>query len=255
MEYRIRLNVATTAAVVALGFAISLITSTAVAARAYTQRGEMAGRSEQTLVAKGSTRKRITSDRAVWSIEVRGENAVMQQAFSVLESGIGRVREFLKSQGFGDAEIGLGAIETEIHYTRDAKGNETREVSSYSLSRRYWVTTREVQRVSRAAGEVTGLIRDGVLVVSAAPQYYYDDLPSLRVTLLGEASKDARTRAEEVARNAGCRVAEVRSAAMGVLQVTQPFSTEVRDGGIYDTSTIEKDVQAVVTVTFRVAAE
>ena len=107
----------------------------------------------------------------------------MQQAFSVLGSGIGRVREFLKSQGFGDAEIGLGAIETEIHYTRDAKGNETREVSSYSLSRRYWVTTREVQRVSRAAGEVTGLIRDGVLVVSAAPQYYYDDLPSLRVTL------------------------------------------------------------------------
>jgi hypothetical protein len=39
---------------------------------------------------------------------------------------------------------------------------------------------------------------------------------------------------------------------MGVLQITQPNSTEVAGYGLYDTSTIDKDVTAVVTVTFGV---
>ncbi len=252
MEYRVHLNLATTAAILTLGIGVSLVTSVLVASRAYASRGAEAARADQTLTAKGSTRKRIVSDRAVWTVVVRGEHAGLQEAYALLDSGAARVREFLKTQGFRDAEVGLGAIATAIHYARDAKGNETREIESYSLSRAIGVTTRDVMRVHQAAGEVTALIRDGVLVISAAPEYYYDDLPSLRVTLLGEASRDARARAEEIARNAGCRVAEVRSASMGVLQVTQPFSTDVRDYGAYDTSTIEKDVQAVVTVTFRV---
>ena len=37
---------------------------------------------------------------------------------------------------------------------------------------------------------------------------------------------------------------------MGVLQITRPNSTDVSSYGIYDTSTIEKDVSVVVTTTF-----
>ena len=40
-----------------------------------------------------------------------------------------------------------------------------------------------------------------------------------------------------------------------VLQVTQPFSTDVSNYGVYDTATIEKDVSAVVTVTFGIDSE
>lgn len=44
--------------------------------------------------------------------------------------------------------------------------------------------------------------------------------------------------------------AAVRNARMGVLQIVRPELTEVSSGGIYDTSTIEKDVTAVVSLTF-----
>jgi uncharacterized protein len=37
---------------------------------------------------------------------------------------------------------------------------------------------------------------------------------------------------------------------VGVFQVTSPNSTQVSDYGEYDTSTLEKDVTAVVNVTF-----
>lgn len=255
MDYRIRLNLAGTAAIAAAGIGLSLFGSSLVAARAYESRSAAAARNDQTIQVKGSTRKRIRSDRAVWQIRVGGESAELKQAFERVEQGAVRVREYLKECGFGDAEIGLSAIDTATHYQRDAKGNETREIDSYRLSREYTIAATDVDRVARAAGDVTRLIQEGVLVISRAPQYYYTDLPALRVELLGSAARDARARADEIAANAGCRVAEVRAAQMGVLQVTQPFSTDVSDYGMYDTSSIDKDVQAVVTVTFRIDSQ
>jgi len=41
---------------------------------------------------------------------------------------------------------------------------------------------------------------------------------------------------------------------VGVMQITRPESTDVSDEGIYDTSTIDKDVRAVVTLTLGLAA-
>lgn len=252
MEYKVRFNLAATATLVAIAVVVSIVTSTVVASRAYVARGEQAFKSDQLITVKGSTRKRIRSDQAVWQISVRGERKELAEAYEVLEESVARVRKFLEDQGFKPGELSLSSIGTTEHHARDAKGNATREVNSYSLWRGFAVSTTDVDRVFRAAGEVTQLIKEGVHVISCEPQYYYGGLAALKVDLMSEAAKDARARAENIAGAAGCKVAEVRSAHMGVLQVTQPLSTEVSDYGMYDTSTIDKDVQAVVTVCFRI---
>ena len=221
-----------------------------MASRAYRGRDEDASLERRTLSVKGLARKRIRSDVAVWEIEVKGEAAALEGAYDALETGLSKVLEFLKRRGFPDSEIAHGAIRTETHYRRDADGEETREVAAYTLRRELTVTSGEVERVAGTAGEVTRLIREGVLVVSSAPEFYYTRIADLKIELMGLASQDARNRAEEIASNAGSRVGAVRSARMGVLQITRPHSTEVSSYGIYDTDTITKDVRAVVTVTF-----
>jgi uncharacterized protein len=254
-EYRIHLNLTTTVAVLVLGIAVSAIVSTFVAARAYKVRGEQLTRGEKTILVKGLARKRIGSDRAVWQIRVEGENKQIQEAFKTLESGIQRVQGFLQQHGFKPEEIGLGAIDTNVHYVMDQHGQPTRDVASYTLARTFFVSTGDVDRVLKAAGQVTQLIQEGVLVISQSPAYYYSDPSALKVELMGAASKDARSRAEEIARSAGCKLGQVRAATMGVLQITRPYCTDVSSEGIYDTSTIEKDAQAVVTVTFQILEE
>lgn len=254
MNYTIRFGLAGTAALIAAVLVVSVVTSTVVASRAYVARGAQVLKAEQLITVKGATRKRIRSDQAVWDISVRGEAKTLQEAFAILDGGVGKVAAFLAGLGFAPGEQAVSAIDTSEHHVRDAKGNETREISGYTLSRSFTVTTLDVARVARAAGQVTQLIQEGVLVVSCPPRYYYSELAALKVGLMSEAAKDARARADNIAGAAGCRVAEVRSAQMGVLQVTQPLSTDVSDWGIYDTSTIEKDVQAVVTVCFRIEA-
>ena len=250
MDCRVRTDFLRSAAVVALGVTVSLIASTAVAARAYRGREADTSRRQQTLAVKGLARQRIRSDIAVWQIEVKGEGASLEEAFAMLEKGRQSVHGFLRSQPFEASEVGVDAIRTVTHYVRDAQGDQTREVAAYSLQGGLTVTSGELERVATAAGEVTELIREGVLVVSQPPAYYYSRLADLKIELMALASRDARARADAIADNTGCSVADVREARMGVLQITPPHSTEVSSYGIFDTSTIEKDVRAVVSVTF-----
>ena len=250
MEYRVRVNLMSTAIVIALGVVVSTITSTVVAARAYQSRVKQQASSQREITVKGSARERVSSDIGVWTITVSGEGKTLPEAFAVLEAGAGKVTAFLKEQGFGEAEVSMQAIETKSHYAKDSSGNATWNVEGYELSRQVTVSSGTVSRIAGAAGEVTKLIKDGVVVSSSRPRFYYTKIADLKVRILGAAAKDALARAGEIAKNSGGTVAGVRSVQMGVLQITEPNSTEVRSEGIYDTDTIEKDVSAVVTVAY-----
>lgn len=252
MEYRIRTDLFRPAAAIALAGAVSLVVSVAVAARAYRGRVEDAERERRTLEVKGLAVKRVRSDIASWHIGVRGEAATLKEAYEKLDAGFVRVRAFLAEKGFPEAEVDTGAIFTDTHYRRDEKGYETRDVVGYTLQRGITVTSPVLDRIAAAAGEVTRFIGEGFLVVSSAPEYHYSGLAGLKIEMMGLAAQDARTRAERIVGNAGGRIGELVDAQMGVLQITRPLSTETSSSGVYDTDTIDKDVRAVVTVTFRV---
>lgn len=252
-QHIIRVQAIGMAIVLALGVAVSLITSSVVASRAYQRRGEQATSSRKELTVKGSARLPVTSDLGTWMIRVSGDGADLASAYQVLESSTERVRNFLAECGFAQQDIALSAIAAATHYARDKDGRETRDVASHTLERTFSVTSTNVARIAAAAGEVTQLLRENVRVQSSPPEFTYTRVADLKVQILGEAAKDARLRAEEIASKAGCTVAEVRSALMGVIQITRPSSTEVSGYGLYDTSTIDKDISVVVTVTFGIS--
>jgi hypothetical protein len=252
MDHRIQVSFWSGALVLAVGLAMSAITSTVVASRALNEHARQQARSRHEITVKGSTRMRVKSDTAVWNITVTSREKELKAAYAMIESGVARVDAFLKARGFTAETISLGAIQTDSFHQKNEKGNDTTEIGGYDLSRTFTLTTASVEKVANAAGDVTELIKDGVLVSSGRPRYYFAKAADIKVQILGEASKDAKARAEEIVKNAGGTLGQVRDAQMGVLQITPPNSTEVSGSGIYDTSTIEKDVSAVVTVTFGV---
>jgi hypothetical protein len=246
------LRLVTAAVVVSSAVLVGFVTSTFVASRAYLQRGEQAERGARTLEVAGSARLRISSDLATWSIGVAGGARTLEEAFRKLEDGTAQVRRFLEQKGLAAASK-TGPIRTITHYARDAKGTETREVASYRLYRNVEVRTPEVQLVERASGEVTELLKAGVHVESGAPEFIPTKLQELKTRMVGEATANARQRADRIAEESGCRVTTVKEARAGVLQITRPWSTEVSSGGMNDTTSIEKDVTAVVHLTLLVA--
>ena len=83
------------------------------------------------------------------------------------------------------------------------------------------------------------------------PEFTYSKLADKRVDMLAKAAKDARIRAEAIALQAGSEVG-LKRVNTGVFQITVPNSTKVSSWGSYDTSTIKKDITAVMGVTFAV---
>ena len=82
--------------------------------------------------------------------------------------------------------------------------------------------------------------------------FTYSKLADKRVDMLAKAAKDARIRAEAIALEAGSEVGGLKRVNTGVFQITVPNSTKVSSWGSYDTTTIKKDITAVMGVTFAV---
>jgi hypothetical protein len=207
---------------------------------------------DEAITVTGSAKRRISSDLVVWSAGVSTQAPVLADAYRQLSDNIPKIKEYLLSKGIPENQMTVSAITTTTLKARDQDGNETSEITGYALSQQIEVRSNDVQRIAQVARESTELINQGILVESRAPQYYYTQIGDLKIEMLGEAAKDAKERAERIAASTGNSIGSVRSARMGVLQITAADSTDVSDYGVYDTSTIEKDMTAVVNVSFAV---
>jgi hypothetical protein len=141
-------------------------------------------------------------------------------------------------------------VRSEVLFGRDAKGMPTHEVEGYALSQQIRVHSEDIDLVMRVSKESAQLIRRGIELSSWPPEYFYTGLHELKISMLGEATADARRRAEELASRSGSRIGPLRWARQGVFQITPAHSTEVTDYGRNDTTSREKSIKAVVTVRY-----
>ncbi|MEP0814840.1 MAG: SIMPL domain-containing protein [bacterium] len=210
-------------------------------------------RANDLITVTGSAKRQITSDYITWGGSVSFQALTQQAAYAEVEKYSARVRQFFKDKGVPDEWITFNPLQSERYVITDkhADGSETRHWE-YSITQTFEVKGEDVAAIEALPGEIAVLLNEGIPLESWAPQYLYTKLADIRGELLAEATKDAKSRAKAIAESAGGRVGSVRQARMGVFQITPRFSTEVSDYGMYDTSSLQKDVTAVVSITFAV---
>ena len=211
-----------------------------------------AKKGDEAITVTGSAKRRIKSDLVVWNAGVSVQSGQLNGAYQQIAADIPRIKQYLIGKGIAEAQMTVSSISTTTLHARDSNGVETSEITGYTLAQSIEVRSSEVEKIAQIAREATELINQGILIESNAPQYYYTKIGDLKIEMLGEAAKDAKTRAEQIAASTGNSIGVVRSARMGVLQITPADSTEVSDSGMYDTSTIDKDMTAVVNISFGV---
>ncbi len=207
---------------------------------------------DDAITVTGSAKRRITSDLVVWSAGVSQQAPQLADAYKQLSDNIPRIKQYLLSKGITENQLTVSSISTTTLKRKDAEGNDTSEITGYSLSQQIEVRSNDVHKIAQVAREATELINQEILIESAAPKYYYTAIGDLKIEMLGEAAKDAKERASRIASSTGNSIGAVRSAKMGVLQITAADSTDVSDYGVYDTTTIDKDMTAVVNASFAV---
>ena len=209
-----------------------------------------ARQADDVLLVTGSAKRPIRSNYIVWRLSISSQQPTAKEAYQDLARQTARVQAYLKDRQIPDAAIALNAIETTSVPEVTENGRETGQILAYRLTQSIEIRSDEVDRYTKLSQQSTELINEGINLVSEPPQYLYTQLSQLRIEMVAEATKDAKARAEAIARSTGNRVGAVRSAQTGVFQITPRNSTDVSDSGIYDTSSVDKDITAVVSVKF-----
>jgi hypothetical protein len=216
--------------------------------------GDAVGRIRQgadAVEVTGSARRPIRADFVVWRVRVGAQEASLQPAYQRLKAQSDRLRAYLRGRGIADSVLTVQPVNV-MSLAELMEGRETGRIAGYRLMQTFELRSGDVDGITRLSQEVTELINQGLELTPEQPEYLFTGLPRLRVDMLGEATADAKLRAEAIARGVGARVGAVRSVRVGVFQITPRYSTEVSDYGVNDTSSLEKDVTAVVRVTFAI---
>jgi hypothetical protein len=204
----------------------------------------------RSVTVKGFAQRPITSDFAIWTGSLTVRSPEMANAYTKIESDLARVIAFLAEKGIAREQIAISPVSIQTRFRQGEQGYLTNQVELYELGQTLSLASKEVASVATISKEVTGLIREGVELASSPPSFYYTGLDDLKIEMLGAAAADARLRAAEIAEQAGSKLGPLASASQGVFQITSAHSTEISGEGMYDTSSIDKTVRAVVTVSF-----
>lgn len=202
------------------------------------------------ITVTGSAKQQIKSDQAVWTGSFAAQAAELSQAYDQLANSQKLVREYLINQGFGEKDIIFSSIHTETRNIMLPSGQYTNEIESYRLYQHVEIRSQDVDKITVLSREATELINQGVEFQSYPPQYFYTKIADLKIEMLALATKDARTRAEQIAENTNSKVGALRTAKMGVFQITPLYSNEISDYGINDTSSLVKEITAVMNCEF-----
>lgn len=232
----------------AIVIGVALVLASAIGGWAFVS----ARRGDQTITVTGSAKRRIKSDMVVWKAAVSYQASALSEAYRSLSEAVPKVKGYLVSKGIPENEITISSISSQTLHGRTSDGAETSEITGYSLRQELEVRSKDVEKIGKIAREATELINQGILLESMAPEYYYTALGNLKIEMMSEAAKDAKLRAEKIAESTGSSIGSVKTARMGVLQITPADSNEVSDSGMNDTSSLDKDITAVVSIGFAV---
>lgn len=241
--------------------AVGLISCCAVLSRAFVR----VRTADEMIRVIGSARKPIRSDLIIWTGSVTRAAPTVAQAFKQLQADIGKVTAYLVKSGILKSEIASMSIITKTLHAPPPKpapgtgygyGQESpstyRKVVGFELSQGIEVRSSRVDLVDRISRQSTEMIGQGVSFQSNNPMYLYTKLSELKVAMQAEAAKDARARADEIARSSGCRVGTLRFARMNVPGITPLYSAQESDGGVDDTSSIDKKITAIVVAGYSI---
>lgn len=208
--------------------------------------------SNEIIEVTGSSEKAILSDYIVWKSGFSRRDVQLTTAFAQLEDDFKKVKAYLLSKGIKEEEIIPSQVDTTVLYKKNEEGKDTNDIEGYLLSQIIEVRSYDVKKIDEIARSSTEIINQGIQFLSGAPEYFYTKLAELKVEMLAKATENAKERAVSMASSAGNKIGLMRSAKMGIFQITPVNSYDVSWYGNNDTKSFEKKVTAVVNASFAI---
>ena len=206
----------------------------------------------QSIRVTGSASQKVTSDRAAWTINFRTKQPLLKDGYAKLNSDAKKIKDFLVKNGIEENNIVFSSINSYENYKILPNGHTSNDVDTYTVYQSVTVKSDDINKFTEMSKKVDELVNQDINLNAESVEYFVSNIDDIKVKMVGEASKNAKMRAESMVSGTNGKIGVMNSARMGVFQIVPVDSTEVNDYGINDTSSIEKKVVATVTATFTV---
>jgi uncharacterized protein len=210
---------------------------------------------QQSITVKGLAEKPIKADSAEWSINVGVTAQTQSEALQAVAQERKVVEAFLTKQGLGSETWSVDVETIAPHYEEVFIKDTPRQVQKgFDAFQNIRVTTKDLTKITAANKAFLQLKADNHPVSAQPPNYLVSDLESVKMSLIADATKNARNRATEFVKQDGVKVGVMKSASQGAFYILAVGGEAGDDsyGGVYDKSTIDKTARVVVTIVYNI---
>ncbi|MDR2673989.1 MAG: SIMPL domain-containing protein [Opitutaceae bacterium] len=198
----------------------------------------------------GSARKDVRSDLVIWNMLFTNVAKTLPAAQMNAKANLAEVLAFLKTAGLTDITVEPVVVNERYDRVKESDGTEKNIHAGYSITQRLKVHSTDVDMTPKLASDTAELIDKGIVLQTSGIQFIYTKAGEAKIEMMGEATRDARTRAEQIASQGGRKIKALRSARMGVVQINPRYSTATSWEGNNDTSALEKTITTTMTAVF-----
>lgn len=210
---------------------------------------------QQSISVKGLAEKPIKADSANWTLNIATSDLEQRGALDKLATERKVLEAFLVKQGLPKETWEWQVENIGDHYEEIFIKDTPRQIKKgYDAFQTVTVSTKDLAKITQANQAILQLRADNHPISAQPPNYLVSDLESIKMSLIADATKNARARATEFVKQDGVKVGVMKSANQGAFYILAKGGEAGDDsyGGVYDKSTIEKVARVVVTIVYNI---
>ncbi len=172
---------------------------------------------DDTVKVRGLCEKEVPADRVVYRITYNEKSNSLAELRSTVQAHNNVVVKLLRDAGFSEDEIKVGNASYDDRYSW---ANNTSQITyRYQASQTITVFTKNLDLVRKMQQTLeTDLVNQNILASSWA-DYQYLGLNDIKPSMIAESLENARTAADEFAKNSHSRIGKMRTASQGVFEI------------------------------------
>lgn len=211
---------------------------------------------QQSITVKGLAEKPIKADSAEWTITIGVSSDTQANALNTLSEELKVVQTFLGKQGLDQSTWTIDVETIGPHYEEIFIKDVPRQVQKgFDAYQNIRINTKDLAKITAANKAFLQLKADNHPVNAQPPSYLVSNLEAIKMSLIADATKNARSRATEFVKQDGVKVGVMKSASQGAFYILPVGGADDSDnsyGGVYDKSTIDKTARVVVTIVYNI---
>lgn len=171
---------------------------------------------DDTVRVRGLCEREVPADRVVLRINYSDQDNELVDLRSRMEQSDQVVIELLKKAGFTDEEIKY----TSAHFNDRYDSYYTSNIRfRYSANQTINVFTSKMEEVSKIQNKIDAELLKHNIISNTYASYEYNGLNDIKPSMIAESLENARTAADEFAKNSHSKIGKMRTASQGYFEV------------------------------------